>query len=235
MKAIALFVGLWLAALASAQEGGGGGGGGGMEQVNPIRKNAVIAHGTIMGFAFAFLFPMGAIIIRTSTLRGLIWIHAGIQAFAWLLALTGLALGVYIAIYPDSQFKASNGHPIIGIIVIGSLAFQPITGYIHHLIYKKDKKRTFWAPLHAGWGRIFVTVGIINAGLGLELSGNTVKGEIAYAVIAGVIWVIWLVVVIWSTIKDGKGKSETGEKAYGYRKSITYSDNGPESREMANV
>ena len=61
------------------------------------------------------------------------------------------------------------------------------------------------------------------------------KGEIAYAVIAGVIWVIWLVVVIWSTIKDGKDKSKTGEKAYGYRKSITYSDNGPESREMANV
>lgn len=91
------------AALASAQEEGGGGGG--MEQVNPIRKNAVIAHGTIMGFAFAFLFPMGAIIIRTSTIRGLIWIHAGIQAFAWLLALTGLALGVYIAIYPDSQVR----------------------------------------------------------------------------------------------------------------------------------
>lgn len=71
--------------------------------------------------------------------------------------------------------------------------------------------------------------------MGLELSGNTVKGEIAYAVIAGVIWVIWLVVVIWSTIKDGKDKSETGEKAFGYRKSIIYSDNGPESREMANV
>ena len=84
-----------------------------MEQVNPIRKNAVIAHGTIMGFAFAFLFPVGAIIIRTSTVRGLIWIHAGIQVFAWLLALTGLALGVYIAIYPDSLVRKPHSPAII--------------------------------------------------------------------------------------------------------------------------
>ena len=41
-------------------------------QVNPIRHNAVIAHGTIMGFAFAFLFPLGAILIRTASFRGLV-------------------------------------------------------------------------------------------------------------------------------------------------------------------
>jgi len=63
----------------------------------------VITHGTIMGLAFAFLFPLGAIIIRVLSFRGLVWVHAGIQAFAYMLALVGLGLGIYIAIYPDSQ------------------------------------------------------------------------------------------------------------------------------------
>ena len=92
-------------AMAHAQEGGGGGGG--EVKVNPNRKNSVITHGTFMGFAFAFLFPLGAIIIRIAPVRGLVWIHAGIQAFAYLLALVGLGLGVYIAVYPESQVCVS--------------------------------------------------------------------------------------------------------------------------------
>ena len=78
-----------------------------MVKPSPIRKNAVIAHGTFMGFAFGFLFPVGAIIIRSASFRGLVWIHAGINAFAWLLALTGLGLGVYIAVYPESEVRDS--------------------------------------------------------------------------------------------------------------------------------
>ena len=40
-------------------------------QVNPNRANAVIAHGTIMGLAFGALFPLGAILVRTSSFRRL--------------------------------------------------------------------------------------------------------------------------------------------------------------------
>ena len=58
-----------------------------------------------MGFAFAFLFPLGAIIMRAASFRGLVWVHAGIQLFAYTLALVGLGLGVYIAVYPESQVR----------------------------------------------------------------------------------------------------------------------------------
>ena len=74
-----------------------------MEQYNGLRHRAVITHGTVMGFAFAFLFPVGAILIRVSSFRGLIWVHAAIQSLAYALALAGLGLGIYIAVYPDSQ------------------------------------------------------------------------------------------------------------------------------------
>ena len=56
-----------------------------------------------MGFAFGFVFPVGAILIRTTSFRRLPWVHAGIQMFAYILALAGLGLGVYIAIKPESQ------------------------------------------------------------------------------------------------------------------------------------
>lgn len=91
--------------IVAAQSGGGGGGGGMMQHINPDRQNAVITHGTFMGFAFAFLFPLGAIIIRSASFRGLVWVHAGIQILAYTLALVGLGLGVYIAIYPESQVR----------------------------------------------------------------------------------------------------------------------------------
>ena len=40
--------------------------------VSPDRYRAVIAHGYIMGFAFAVLFPFGAILIRTASFRKLV-------------------------------------------------------------------------------------------------------------------------------------------------------------------
>ena len=71
--------------------------------MSDLRHNAVITHGTVMGFTFAFLFPLGAILIRVASFRGLIWVHACIQALAYALALVGLGLGIYIAVYPESQ------------------------------------------------------------------------------------------------------------------------------------
>ena len=64
---------------------------------------------------------------------------------------------------------------------------------------------------------MILTAGVINGGLGLMLSGNTVKGEIAYGVIAGTIWLVWVAVVVLSYVR-GKGSSlqlETGEKVWG--------------------
>ena len=57
-----------------------------------------------------------------------------------------------------------------------------------------------------------MTLGIINGGLGLQLSGNTTKGEIAYGVIAGVIWLAWVAVAVMSHLGTRGSLGETGEK-----------------------
>ena len=50
------------------------------------------------------------------------------------------------------------------------------------------------------------------------LSGNTVKGEIAYGVIAGVIWLVWMVVAVWFELQShniiaSKGGMATDRKS----------------------
>lgn len=70
-----------------------------------VRNRAQIAHGTIMGLAFALLFPTGGIIIRVLSFRGLIWVHAGLQTLTYTLALAGMGLGVYIALKPDNRVR----------------------------------------------------------------------------------------------------------------------------------
>ena len=57
---------------------------------------AVWIHGLIMFLAFVIGFPAGAILIRVASMRGLIWIHAGLQVASYVGVLLGLALGVYI-------------------------------------------------------------------------------------------------------------------------------------------
>lgn len=124
-----------------------------------------------------------------------------------------------------------NGHAIIGIIVVGLLLLQPLLGLIHHYIYKKQGGRTVWATLHVWWGRVIVTLGIINGGLGLMLSENTTKGEIAYGIIAGVIWLLWVAVSIFASVKTRGGEvGETGEKIHRKGK-VPVSDYSPERHE----
>lgn len=74
------------------------------------QNRAIIAHGIIMGLTFALLFPSGALLIRMFSFKGLVWVHAGFQIFAYALAIVGLGLGVFIAVWPsqDQGLVCSN-------------------------------------------------------------------------------------------------------------------------------
>ena len=104
--------------------------------------------------------------------------------------------------------------------MIGLLLLQPVLGYVHHLIYVKEHKRTLWIYSHIWYGRALILLAVINGGLGLQLSGNTVKGEIAYGVIAGVMFLLYIAVLAIAYLrKDKSPEGETGEKMVGGPKS----------------
>lgn len=80
------------------------------------------------------------------------------------------------------------------------LILQPVFGYIHHKRYKKLLRRQFWSYLHIFNGRIAITVGIINGGLGLNLANASAYRQRVYIIVAAVMWGLWMVVAIVSEI-----------------------------------
>lgn len=67
------------------------------------RRRMIIAHGVLMSLAFVIFYPMGAIIIRLLSFKGLVWVHAGTQVFAYTLALAGMGIGVWFTQNSDQS------------------------------------------------------------------------------------------------------------------------------------
>lgn len=178
-------------------------------QGGPNRQAMLIAHGVLASLAFVLLFPAGAIAIRLATFPGVVWLHAAFQICAYLVYIAAFGLGVYMA----TKMKLLNAyHPIIGIVVLVALFFQPILGFMHHLMFKKYQHRTLWSYAHIWLGRIAVTLGIINGGLGLKLANSmhmsSQKGIVAYGVVAGFMWLAWVAAsVIGERRRKVAGKS----------------------------
>ena len=97
--------------------------------------------------------------------------------------------------------QISKYHPIIGLTIIAALLFQPVLSALHHAVYVREQRRSIWSTLHVWWGRVVLTLAIIQGGLGLKFANNTTGGEIAYGVVAGVIWCAWLGVAVWHDTK----------------------------------
>ena len=111
----------------------------------------------------------------------------------------------------DRATQFHEYHPIIGFTIIAGLFFQPALGALHHALYVRQQRRSIWSTLHVWWGRMFLTFAIIQGGLGFKFAHNTTGGEIAYAVVAGVIWLCWLGVAMWHDMKKNR-LPEVGEK-----------------------
>lgn len=156
------------------------------------------------------------------------------MSFTYVIVLASMGMGVWMAVVSQ---QLDDVHSIIGIAVVGSLLLQPISGLTHHLLYKRVGGPNAATYPHVWWGRAVVTLGIINGGLGLQLSGNTVKGEIAYGVVAAVMWSLWMIVIVLAYIKSrNKPEGEIGEAVFVdrqhnstemMRRSISYGNGSP--------
>ena len=140
--------------------------------------------------------------------------HAGWMMFTYLIVLASMGMGVWMAVLRGQMGEA---HSIIGLVVVGGLLIQPVTGLTHHLLYKRVGRPNAATYPHIWWGRAIITLGIINGGLGLKLSANTKSGEIAYGVVAGVMWCIWMAVILIAFLRSRNPKSETGDGAFRLR------------------
>ncbi|KAK4456575.1 hypothetical protein QBC42DRAFT_322288 [Cladorrhinum samala] len=136
------------------------------------------------------LFPGGSILMRIIPGRFAIWAHGLAQLAALCVFVAGVALGFQLVrMWSDPNV---NYHPIIGVVVLVCLLIQPILGFVHHAQFKELQRRQIWSYLHLFNGRIFITLGIANGGLGLWMAGGSKKLKTAYIAVAAVMWSFWM-------------------------------------------
>ncbi|KAK0839643.1 hypothetical protein LTR91_018043 [Friedmanniomyces endolithicus] len=171
----------------------------------------VTAHALLATLAFSLLFPIGGIVIRLSSFPGLWWIHGVFQTLAYILYIAAFAIGVYMA---QSIDKMGETHAWLGIALFVVLLFQPVLGVLHHVMFKKYSRRTVWSYGHIWLGRAAITVGMVNAGLGLRLSQETrlfapSQGTVvAYWVVAVIIWLVYMASVVYGEMKRGRSSAK---------------------------
>ncbi|KAF2768073.1 hypothetical protein EJ03DRAFT_252354, partial [Teratosphaeria nubilosa] len=159
----------------------------------------ITAHAVLATLAFGLVFPVGGILIRIASFPGLSWVHGLIQAIAYILYIAAFGLGAYMATH---LHMLNQAHAIIGIVLFVVLFFQPFLGILHHVMFKRHSRRVIWSYGHIWLGRIIITLGIINGGLGLWLAQKThiyappSGAIIGYSVAAGVIWLIYMACAI---------------------------------------
>lgn len=128
-----------------------------------------------------------------------------------------------------TTFKwTEDGHSIIGCVVVAVLTLQPIGGIIHHLKYKKYQRKTVAGTSHKWIGRIFLALGALNGGLGLNLSHEDKAPIIAYSVLAGFFFVLWALVGLWSKRRNGaasKNRKDSGESTPSHCESYAMANN----------
>lgn len=166
----------------------------------------VQAHGALASIAFVAIFPIGGILVRLASASGLVWIHGGLQIFGYTIFIAAAGIGIYIATSADYMHEP---HAIIGVILLIVLFFMPIIGVIHHKMYARVHRRTLWSYGHIFTGRAAIVLGMVNGGLGLQLSGASRSSTIAYGVTAGVMGLIYIVAIVFGELKRSRGSYQT--------------------------
>jgi hypothetical protein len=72
------------------------------------------------------------------------------------------------------------------VIVVALLGIQPVLGFLHHVQYRRQGKRGIFGHIHIWYGRATIILGMVNGGLGLQLSGGSNVYIIVYSVAAGI-------------------------------------------------
>ncbi|UPX20115.1 uncharacterized protein EKO05_0010359 [Ascochyta rabiei] len=171
------------------------------------RRNIILTHGILASLAFLVFFPVGAIIMRLGRFDNVLKVHIAIQIFSWLIYITAFALGLYYGVTGDYMTEA---HPIIGIVLVALMVFQPLGGWLHHRQFLRTGQRSVVSHGHIWTGRIAIVLGMINGGLGLELGGVETRYVVAYSVVAGVMGVAYLASIVYGEMERGRRPSIAG-------------------------
>ncbi len=222
------------------------------------KTQILIAHAVLASVAWAFFFPMGAIMLRLNIQSPIMLkLHIFLQTFAYLIYVAAAGMGIWLTLYTSRYYDSwADPHPIIGLVLLALATIQPISGWIHHRIYHKRAVvlattqrgprpgRTVWGRAHLWLGRCLITLGIVNGGLGLRIlerspvQSRTVtrNAAIGYGVAAGLMWCIYIfITVIWEWTRSARKRQQWYDSARSRRRAKSQSSSDSSlSREAKN-
>ncbi|KAJ5484168.1 hypothetical protein N7539_005964 [Penicillium diatomitis] len=164
------------------------------------------AHAVLMTLAFVLFFPLAALTLHLLKSPQTVRIHASIQLFTLAMTVAGFGLGVSMA---KDVHILKHHHAIVGFVVVCCLVlFQPLMGLLQHRHFKKSGGKGPFAYFHRWLGRAMIILGVINVGLGFELTGigssAVPRGAvIAYGTVAGVLGLMYIVVIVGKAARRG--------------------------------
>ncbi|KAJ6110144.1 hypothetical protein N7486_002379 [Penicillium sp. IBT 16267x] len=157
------------------------------------------AHAIIMILVFVIFFPSFALMLHIIPHAKIVYVHASFQLFTLALAIAGFGIGISMA---RTLGFIRTYHPIIGMVTVPCLIlFQPAMGFLQHRYFHKTGGKSVFAYLHRWLGRCLIILGVINAGLGFRLTGvglsiAPVGAVIAYSVVAGIMGLVYALIVV---------------------------------------
>lgn len=166
-----------------------------------VQRRFVQAHGALAAVVFVAIFPTGALLVRLASFSGLAWAHGALQIFGYTVFVAAAGLGIFMA---SSSDRLQEPHAIIGMVLLAVFFFMPFVGVVHHKVFVKVHKRTWWSYSHIFVGRFGVLLGMINGGLGLQLADAGRSPMIAYGVLGGLMGIVYCGVVFFGEIRRGK-------------------------------
>jgi Cytochrome domain of cellobiose dehydrogenase len=121
-------------------------------------------HGALASLAFLALYPLGALLLRTSDPRAFNF-HWTTQALASVLLCLGAGLGWVLS------RRIELVHQVVGLVIVGLMGMQVLLGWRHHIKYLRTKAGTWMGKSHVWIGRALLAMGWVNVLLGLKARG----------------------------------------------------------------
>lgn len=213
----------------SSGTGSTGSAGSGVTSSGIVSSDGMVkAHGIIMALAFLVGFPAGAVIMG---LLGSWKIHAAWQMLAFIGMWIGFGLGK-ISADKHGQVSALPSvaknehiadrlqwfnvpHVQLGTAVVVLMILQPVLGWWHHRNYVAYAKRTAASYLHIWYGRALLVLGIVNGGIGLQLTRAETAYTVGYILVCVVATTGYAASMFWKA-----SKSTRREKGFGLSVSL---------------
>jgi len=185
----------------------------------------LIAHAVLASLVWVIFIPSLAILLRLNLKAPIIVkLHAIGQIASYIIYIVAAGMGIWLAQQSAAYGIWDDPHPRLGLAILAIALFQPIFGGVHHRIYKSREQnvaagnptkapgRTALGRVHIWVGRILIALGIINGGLGIRLASyspfqtdaTSQKASIGYGVVAGVMFLLYLISVIAFEIRRAR-------------------------------